>query len=206
MKKIVLASGNPGKLAEFRELLADTGLTLIAQSSLGIAEAEETGLSFIENALIKARQACRLSGLPALADDSGLIVPALAGAPGLISAHYAGADGNSQANRDHLLKAMQALPAAQRSAHFYCVLVLMRHASDAQPLIASGSWYGRILSAPRGSAGFGYDPIFFDPAQGKSAAEMSNADKNRISHRGQAMRQLRGLLIAAAEHGGTDPT
>lgn len=198
MRKIVLASGNLGKLAEIRVGLADTGVALISQTTLGIPEADESGLTFIENALIKARQACRLSGLPALADDSGLVVPALGGAPGLISAHYAGMHGDSQGNMDRLLSVMRDLPPAQRSAHFYCVLVVLRSATDAQPLIASGTWYGSILSAPRGHGGFGYDPIFFDPVLGMTAAEMAITDKNRISHRGQALQQLRGLLIAEA--------
>ncbi len=190
MKRLVLASGNPGKLAELRALLADGGLDLHAQSELGIADPEETGLTFIENALIKARHAARLSGLPALADDSGLIVDALGGAPGLKSARYAGVQGDHAANIARLLAALAGVPPAQRTARFYCVIVLLRHAEDPQPLIAEGAWEGLILEAPRGGGGFGYDPVFLDPAQQLSAAEMDPALKHRLSHRGQALARL----------------
>ncbi|MFN3843196.1 MAG: RdgB/HAM1 family non-canonical purine NTP pyrophosphatase [Rehaibacterium terrae] len=190
MKRLVLASGNPGKLAELRELLADSGLDLHAQSELGIADPEETGLTFVENALIKARHAAQASGLPALADDSGLIVDALGGEPGLRSARYAGAQGDHAANIAKLLAALAGVPAAQRTARFHCVIVLLRHPEDPQPLIAEGTWEGLILEAPRGDGGFGYDPVFLDPAQQLSAAEMDPGLKHRLSHRGQALARL----------------
>lgn len=188
--KWVLASGNPGKLAEFEPLLEGSGIELIAQSALGIASVAETGRSFVENALLKARHAAVQSGLPALADDSGLIVDALGGAPGLISAHYAGQHGDSAGNIARVLTELGSTPEPQRSARFYCVLVLLGSADDPQPLIAEGVWHGRILSAARGVGGFGYDPVFFDPAQGGTAAELPAAIKNRVGHRGQAMARL----------------
>jgi XTP/dITP diphosphohydrolase len=199
--KIVLASGNAGKLAEMRAILdgsvrADLDVDLVAQSDLGIADAEETGGTFVENALIKARHAARISGLPALADDSGICVDALGGAPGLISALYAGRHGDSAANIAKLLDALRDVPDARRSAHFHCTIVLLRNADDPAPLIAEGHWRGTILRAPRGSNGFGYDPIFFDPVLGKSAAELDAATKNRVSHRGQALAKLLEMLRA----------
>ena len=197
MTRLVLASGNAGKLAELRALLADTGVELLAQSQLGVDDIEETGLSFVENALLKARHVARATGLPALADDSGLCVDALGGAPGLYSARYAGSHGDSAANNARLLRELEGLPAAQRGAHFHAVIVLLRHADDPQPLIAEGSWAGRILDAPRGNGGFGYDPLFLDIAHGLSAAELDPALKNRISHRGRALAQLRQRLPAA---------
>lgn len=187
--KLVLASSNPGKLVELRELLGD-GFTLHAQSEFGIADAEETGATFIENAILKARHAARASGLPALADDSGLCVDALGGAPGLHSARYAGAHGDSQANIDRLLGALDAVPDAARTARFVCVLVLLRAADDPLPLIAQGLWEGRILRQRTGDGGFGYDPVFFSPAHGRSAAELAPAVKHRDSHRGMALAQL----------------
>lgn len=203
MNRLVLASGNAGKLAELCALLAGTGVELVAQSQLGVEEVEETGLSFVENALLKARHAAAATGLPALADDSGLCVDALGGAPGLYSARYAGSHGDSQANNARLLRELDGLPAARRGAHFHAVIVLLRHPADPQPLIAEGSWAGRILDAPRGDGGFGYDPLFLDPQQGLSAAELDPALKNRISHRGRALAQLRERLPAtlAAWHG-----
>ncbi|MFA5684981.1 MAG: RdgB/HAM1 family non-canonical purine NTP pyrophosphatase [Lysobacteraceae bacterium] len=194
--RLVLASGNAGKLGEFRQLLAPLDIEVIAQGELGIGEIEETGLSFVENALLKARHAARLSGLPALADDSGLCVDALDGAPGLHSARYAGAQGNNAANIAKLLGALDGVDAAGRGAFFICVLVLLRHAEDPAPLIAEGRWRGRILDAPRGSGGFGYDPLFFDPALDASAAELDAATKHRHSHRGQALRGLLAQLAA----------
>lgn len=191
--KWVVATGNNGKLAEFRELLDGGAVELLAQGDLGIDGADETGHTFVENALQKARHAAAQSGLPALADDSGLLVDALDGAPGLISAHYAGRHGDNAANIARLLAELDNIPAAQRSARFYCVLVLLQSATDPQPLIAEGVWHGRILRAPRGAGGFGYDPVFFDPAQGASAAELPSATKNRVSHRGQALARLRQL-------------
>ena len=192
--KIVLASGNKGKLAELGALLAGRGLELVAQGDLGIADPVEDGHSFVENALIKARNAARLSGLPALADDSGLIVDALGGAPGLISAHYAGVHGDAAGNIAKLLGELRGLPRERRTARFYCCLVLLRHADDPQPLIAEGEWPGFILDAPRGSGGFGYDPVFLDPATGLGAGEMPFEMKNPISHRGRALAALQSRL------------
>lgn len=192
--KLVLASSNAGKLAELRELLSDSGPSLHAQSEFGVSDAVESGASFIENALIKARHASAATGLPALGDDSGLLVDALGGAPGLYSARYAGEHGDAPANNALLLQRMAGVPAAERRAHFYCVLALLRSADDPQPIIAEGIWPGFILEAARGEQGFGYDPLFFDPAQQLGAAEMDPALKNRISHRGQALASLRDRL------------
>ncbi|HET6396351.1 MAG TPA: RdgB/HAM1 family non-canonical purine NTP pyrophosphatase [Pseudoxanthomonas sp.] len=194
--RLVLASGNAGKLAELRALLAGTGATLVAQSDLGVADVEETGLTFVENALLKARHAARATGLPALADDSGLCVDALGGAPGLYSARYAGGHGDSTANIARLLRELGDLPPERRTAHFHSVIVLLRHAEDPQPLIAEGVWPGVVLDAPRGDGGFGYDPVFLDPGHGLSAAELDPALKNRISHRGRALQQLAARLPA----------
>lgn len=193
-RRIVLASGNRGKLAEILDVLADTGIELVAQSDLGIADAEETGTTFVENAIIKARHAARLSGLPALGDDSGICVDALGGAPGLISALYAGVHGDSAANIVKLLAALEGVDDARRTAHFHCTLVLLRSADDPAPLIAEGRWFGRILPAPRGERGFGYDPVFFDPVLDRGAAELEPAVRNRVSHRGQALAKLRSFL------------
>jgi XTP/dITP diphosphohydrolase len=194
LRRLVVATGNGGKLAEIREVLAGTGIELIAQSELGIADAEETGATFVENALIKARHASRASGLPALGDDSGICVDALGGAPGLVSARYAGAHGDPAANIAKLLGALEGIEDAQRGAHFHCTIVLLQSADDPAPLIAEGRWHGRILHTPRGERGFGYDPIFFDPALGKGAAELDPDVKNRISHRGQALARLQVLI------------
>ena len=194
MTRLVLASSNRGKLAELAGLLSPSGYELVAQSDLGFGDAEETGTTFIENALLKARHAARASGLPALADDSGLVVDALGGEPGLRSARFAGAHGNDAANNALLLERLHGVLAADRSAHFYCVLVLLRHADDPQPLIAEGSWPGRILDAPRGANGFGYDPLFLPDGLEVSSAELDAAVKNRISHRGRALARLRERL------------
>lgn len=191
---VVLASGNAGKLAELGALLAGSGLELLPQATLGIADPLEDGHSFVENALIKARNAARRSGLPALADDSGLIVDALGGAPGLISAHYAGVHGDAAGNIAKLLHELREVPPERRGARFYCCLVLLRHAEDPQPLIAEGQWPGVILDAPRGTGGFGYDPVFFDPSMGLAAAEMPPEVKNPISHRGRALAVLQARL------------
>ena len=193
-RRLVLASGNAGKLAELRALLADDGFELVAQSELGVEDIEETGLTFVENALLKARHAARMTGLPAIADDSGLCVDALGGAPGLHSARYAGGHGDANANIAKLLSELADLPDARRAAHFHAVVVLLRHAEDPQPIIAEGRWPGRILHAPQGARGFGYDPVFLDPAHGLSAAELDPALKNRISHRGRALAVLRARL------------
>lgn len=194
MSRLVLASSNRGKLDELRELLAPSGYDLIAQSDLGVSDAEETGTTFVENALLKARHASRVTGMAALADDSGLLVDALDGAPGLYSARYAGEHGNAAANNALLLERLRDVPADRRDAHFYCVLVLLRHADDPQPLIAEGSWHGKILDAARGTKGFGYDPLFLPNEHACSAAELDPAMKNRISHRGQALAALREEL------------
>lgn len=194
--KLVLASSNAGKLEELHALLDDVGVELIAQSTLGVSDADETGLTFVENALLKARHAARVTGLPALADDSGICVDALHGAPGLYSARYAGEHGNAQANIDKLLDALRDVPDAQRGAHFYCVLVLLRHAEDPQPLLVEGRWRGRIAQARAGTGGHGYDPVFLDPEHGQTAAEMPLALKNRISHRALALQQLKQRLAA----------
>jgi XTP/dITP diphosphohydrolase len=197
MNRVVLASGNRGKLAELRELLGGLGLELVAQAELGVDDAEETGLTFVENALLKARHAARISGLPALADDSGICVDALGGAPGLYSARYCGRHGDDAANNALLLSKLEGLPPAARGAHFHCTLVLLRHAEDPAPLIADGRWPGRILDAPRGAGGFGYDPLFLPHDFECAAAELPSDIKNKASHRGLAMNQLLALVRAA---------
>lgn len=194
MNRLVLASGNPGKLAEMRELLGDVKIETVSQGELGIADIPETGTTFIENAVLKARHAAKASGLPALGEDSGLCVDALGGAPGLYSARYAGSPGNAEANITKLLDALRETPTEKRSAYFYCALVLLRHADDPMPLICEGIWEGRILEARRGSGGFGYDPVFYDPLLGLSAAEMDLGSKHRVSHRGQALIKLRWAM------------
>ena len=192
--KLILASNNAGKLTEFGRLLEGSGIEVVAQSELGVQDIEETGLTFVENALLKARNAARVTGLPALADDSGLCVDALDGAPGLYSSRYAGPEGDAQRNIAKLLEALEGVPDDRRSARFCCALVLLRHAEDPQPLIAEGRWEGRILHSPRGSNGFGYDPVFLDPENNLTAAELDPAIKNRISHRGRALQLLRQRL------------
>ncbi len=196
MKTLVLASHNAGKLAEMREILADLPLQVTSAGELGLGDVEETGLTFVENALLKARAACQATGLPALADDSGLIVDALGGAPGLYSARYAGVAGNAAANNAKLLEAMAGIPDGERGARFYAVIVLLRHATDPQPLICEGRWEGRITHAPRGTHGFGYNPVFLDERHGLTAAEMEPALKNAISHRAVALQQLKRQLAA----------
>ena len=196
LSRLVLASSNRGKLAEIREVLADTGIELVAQSEFGVDDADESGATFVENALLKARHAARASGLPSLGDDSGICVDALGGAPGLHSARYAGSHGDAAANIAKLLDALDGVDDAQRGAHFHCTIVLLRTADDPAPLIAEGRWRGRILRAPRGDNGFGYDPVFYDPVLGKGAAELDAVTKNHVSHRGQALARLRELLAA----------
>ncbi len=195
-QKIVLASNNAGKIAEIQAILAH--YPIIPQVRFGIGEIEETGSTFIENAIIKARHAADGSGLPALADDSGLVVDALDGAPGVISARYAGIGSNDQQNLDKLLQALAGIPEHQRSARFICVIVLMRHAKDPFPLIAQGVWEGRILEQARGGNGFGYDPVFWVPEFQCASAELSPERKNSVSHRGQALRQLAELVTQQA--------
>ncbi len=188
--KLVLASGNAGKLREFSQLFTDKDITVIAQSEFNTIEVEETGLSFVENAILKARNACKFSGLPALADDSGLEVDALQGAPGIYSARYAGSHASDRDNCDKLLAALKDVPAEQRSARFQCVLVYMRHENDPTPQVFQGSWEGSILMSPSGKDGFGYDPVFFVPSEQCSSAELTKEQKNALSHRGQAIQHL----------------
>ena len=192
--ELVLASGNAGKLAELRALLGDAGLALRAQSEHGVGDIEETGLTFVENALLKARHAARATGLPALADDSGLCVDALGGAPGLYSARYAGPGGHAARNIERLLDELEHVDDDARGASFHCCIVLLRHADDPRPLVVEGDWRGRILRARRGDGGFGYDPVFLDPDSGLTAAELPAARKNAISHRGRALAALRARL------------
>jgi XTP/dITP diphosphohydrolase len=194
MRKIVLATGNSGKLREFRAALAGLELEITPQSEWSVPEAEETGLTFIENALIKARNASDHTGLPALADDSGLVVDTLGGAPGVYSARYADPNASDRNNLDKLLAALGETPAEQRGAHFQCVLVLLRHATDPTPLICQAHWEGLITFEPYGAGGFGYDPVFLVPSEGQTAAELDLAVKNRLSHRGQALTQLVEML------------
>lgn len=196
MKKIVLATGNLGKVREINELLAGHELIVTPQSACGVPEAEETGLTFVENAIIKARNAADHTGLPAIADDSGLEVDALAGAPGIYSSRYAGSNAADQDNLEKLLADLGALPDHQRSARFRCLMVYLRHAADPTPIICQGTWEGRILFAPRGGNGFGYDPVFHVPTHNCSAAELPPEIKNRLSHRGQALRSLVAALGA----------
>lgn len=195
MQRIVLASSNRGKLAEFNKLLAGGRFEVIPQAELGVEDAEETGLTFVENALLKARHASRATGLPALADDSGLCVAHLHGAPGLYSARYSGGHGDVPANNARLLRELDGVPPEQRGAFFICVLALLWHAEDPAPLIAEGRWHGRVLEAPRGERGFGYDPLFLPHGQSLSAAELEPAVKNRLSHRGQAMAKLHTRIV-----------
>lgn len=191
---IVLASNNAGKVREINQLLDGTGIRVVPQGDFGVPEAEETGLTFVENAILKARNAAQHSGLPAIADDSGIEVDALHGAPGIHSARYAGPGSSDADNVGKLLHALESVPEAERGARFQCVLVYLRHASDPTPLICQGTWEGRILEAPRGENGFGYDPVFYVPTHGCSAAELDPAIKNELSHRGQALRRLRQRL------------
>jgi len=189
MQKLVIASNNPGKLREFQFLLQPLGIEVLTQSQLGISEAEEPHVTFIENALAKARHVSLLSGLPALADDSGICVTALGGAPGVLSARYAGDKPKSdQRNNEKLLRDMQGV--ADRRAHYYCVLVLLHHADDPQPLIAEGGWHGEIAHEERGDGGFGYDPLFWLPEFGKTSAQLEREQKHAVSHRGKALRVL----------------
>ncbi|ELY3596760.1 XTP/dITP diphosphatase [Cronobacter turicensis] len=197
MQKVVLATGNAGKVRELASLLQEFGLDVVAQTELGVESADETGLTFIENAILKARHAAQVTGFAAIADDSGLSVDALGGAPGIYSARYAGSDASDQENLEKLLVALHDVPDEQRQAQFHCVLVYMRHADDPTPLVFHGVWSGVITRAPAGQGGFGYDPIFFVPSLGKTAAELTREEKSAISHRGQALK----LLLEAMRNG-----
>jgi XTP/dITP diphosphohydrolase len=206
MKKLVIASSNAGKIREFAQMLSPLGFEIVPQSELGIPDAPEPHATFVENALAKARHASRLGGMPAFADDSGICVEALGGAPGVHSARYASeaapADGDRDARRDSqdernngkLLAALESRP--DRRAHYYCVIVLVRHADDPEPLIAEGRWHGEVIAERRGSNGFGYDPYFYLPDLARTAAELGAEEKNRVSHRGQALRELVAKLKA----------
>jgi len=195
VKRLVIASNNPGKLREIGAILAPLSIDVVAQGELGVTEAEEPHVTFIENALAKARHASLITGLPSLADDSGVCVPALGGAPGVRSARYAHASADAadretqdRRNNDKLLAQLHG--SADRRAHYCCVMVLLRHADDPQPVIAEAEWHGEILHAPRGAGGFGYDPLFYLPDLGKTGAELTPAEKNRLSHRGRALAAL----------------
>lgn len=194
--RIVAATGNRGKLEEIRRLFSGLDLVLSAQSELGIDSPEETGASFVENALIKARHAASLAGLPAIADDSGLAVAALDGRPGIRSARYAGPQASDAGNIARLLQELDGLTGDERRASFHCVAVFVASQEDPEPLVAEGVWPGLILEHPRGQGGFGYDPVFYDPDAGKTAAEMTAEEKNAASHRGRAFRRLAELLAA----------
>ena len=196
-EQIVLASNNAGKVREINQLLASQEITVVPQREFGISEAEETGLSFVENAILKARHASRESGLPAIADDSGLEVDALNGAPGIYSARFAGPGAADADNNRKLIEQLKEVPDEARTARFQCVLVYMRHAEDPTPLICQGTWEGRILRAPQGENGFGYDPLFLVPGKGCSSAQLPAKEKNRLSHRGQALQRLLSALAEA---------
>lgn len=196
--KVLLASGNRGKLREIKQILSGLGMEVVPQSDFEVPDADETGLSFVENAILKARHAAQLTGLPAIADDSGLEVDALNGAPGIYSARFAGPDASDAQNLQKLLAELKDVPEAERSARFQCLMVFMLHAQDPTPLICQGTWEGRILLAPQGENGFGYDPVFYVPGEDCAAAELSPETKNRLSHRGQALAKL--LAALSADH------
>ena len=194
MRRIVLASGNKGKLKEFSEILNPINFEVVSQGELGVLDIEETGLSFVENAILKARHACAVTGLPAISDDSGLEVDALCGAPGIYSARFAGEGATDAKNIEKLLGDLAELDESQRTARFRCVLVCMRHQNDPTPLIALGTWEGRVLAAPEGENGFGYDPIFWAPEFDCAAAELTSEQKRSVSHRGKAVAELSAQL------------
>ena len=196
-RTLVAATGNPGKLAELERLLDGLGWEVVAQSAYGVEPPPEDGLTFVENAIIKARHAAERTGRSALADDSGIVVDVLGGAPGVHSARYAGEGSDDAANNEKLLRALAGVPDAERTARFECAVVWLRDPRDPVPLIARGTWTGRVLDAPRGTNGFGYDPLFLDPESGCTAAELAPARKDALSHRGQALRSLRELLAVS---------
>ncbi len=197
MQKVVLASNNLGKVREFNQLLAYAGFTIVPQSDFQLASVAETGLTFVENAILKARHAAQATGLAAIADDSGLEVDALRGEPGIYSARYAGENASDEQNCQLLLHKLQGIP--QRNARFQCVLVYLAHAADPTPIICEGTWEGEILTAQQGNNGFGYDPVFWVPGQHASAAELPHEIKNQLSHRGQALRALQARLAASGD-------
>ena len=199
MKKVVLASGNAGQLREFQQLLSNCGFEVVPQSDFFSESADETGLTFFENAIIKARYASAKTGLPAIADDSGIEVDALNGRPGIYSARYAGAAAKDADNNAKLLQELAGVPAEKRTARYHAVLAFMRHAEDPTPILCHGVWEGVILTEPRGESGFGYDPLFWVPTQGCASAELSKEEKNRISHRGKAMQELLQKMAAISE-------
>jgi XTP/dITP diphosphohydrolase len=200
--RVVMASSNPGKLREINQILGGLGMEVIPQSQFGVSDADETGLSFVENAILKARHAAQHTNLPAIADDSGLEVDALKGAPGIYSARYYSRSGGAGESTDEknlrkLLDDLKDVPEAERTARFQCLMVFMEHAEDPTPLICQGTWEGRILFEPRGEGGFGYDPIFYVASEGCASAELAPAVKNRLSHRGQALQRLLEALGSA---------
>jgi len=195
MQKFVLASNNKGKLREFNDMFSSMSITVLPQADFDIEEIEETGLSFVENAILKARNAALHSGLPAIADDSGIEVDALKGAPGIYSARYAGAGASDAENLNKLLQALEGVPAEKRTARFQCLLVYMRHENDPTPVICQGTWEGKILEAPQGENGFGYDPVFFVPDYNCSSAELTREVKNSLSHRAKALKLLASQLV-----------
>lgn len=201
MTRLVLASGNPGKLAEIRAILAPLGFDFVAQSGLGIGEADEPHDTFVENALAKARHASRASGLAALADDSGLCVPALGGEPGVHSAYYAGREGGREARdaRNNARLLAEIARYADRRAYYVCVMVYLRHAADPRPVVVEGAWHGTLAAAPRGTNGFGYDPLFVPEGGAQTSAELDPAEKNRVSHRGRALERLLAQLRAGRD-------
>jgi len=200
-RRVVLATGNPGKLQEIRDMLNGLDLDIVSQRELGIADADETGLSFVENAILKARHAARACGLPAIADDSGLEVDALGGRPGVYSARFAGEGASDRDNLQKLLAELHDVPAERRQARYQCVIVLARAADDPDPLLAHGTWEGHIAAAPRGSGGFGYDPVFVPVGMQCTTAELAPEQKNAVSHRAQALRALAALLRQAGLSG-----
>jgi len=193
-----MASSNPGKLREINQILGDLGMEVLPQSDFGVPDADETGLTFVENSILKARHAAQLTGLPAIADDSGLEVDALKGAPGIYSARYSGPGATDEKNLQKLLEDLRDVPEAERSARFQCLMVFMAHAEDPTPIICQGTWEGRILFEPRGDGGFGYDPIFYVPSENCASAELTPEVKNSLSHRGQALTKLVEALESAS--------
>jgi len=201
MQQVVLATGNQGKVKELANMLQNLNMNIVPQSDFNVTEVAETGTTFVENAIIKARHAAKITGLPAIADDSGLAVDFLQGAPGIYSSRYAGENANDQDNIDKLLIALKNVPEAQRSARFLCVLVFMRHCDDPTPLICQGSWEGIITTTQSGEQGFGYDPIFYVPSQNMTSAQLSRDVKNQLSHRGKALTLLKQALLAQIKTG-----